>query len=80
LFEQAVARFTEDLPSLQEEQENPELVAAVLERLEEFQVFGDFHSFQLLCWSIYICLQKKSYAKRVYFADFVKIFFSATQI
>jgi hypothetical protein len=47
LFEQAVARFTEDLPSLQEEQENPELVAAVLERLEEFQVFGDLANYRL---------------------------------
>jgi hypothetical protein len=41
-FEQAVSRFTEDLPFLyQEEQEIPEAIAYLREEMENFQLWGD---------------------------------------
>lgn len=41
-FEQTVGRFTENLPfRYQEEREDPEVVAELRERMEDFQVYGD---------------------------------------
>src|SRR5262249_25638840 len=47
VFEQALARFTEDLPFLyEEEQEDPEAIAYLREEMEDFQSLGDRANYQ----------------------------------
>jgi hypothetical protein len=46
-FEQAVAKFTENLPfRYQEEQNNPDMIAYLREQMENYQVFGKWENYR----------------------------------